>query len=52
MGNISRRLEEDTSVAAFYNLTRNSESLCPLLDETEERTKKYAGKSASESDHT
>jgi DNA-binding HxlR family transcriptional regulator len=52
MGYVSRRLEEDTPVAAFYSLTTKGQSLCPVFDEIEEWTKEWADESASNSDST
>jgi DNA-binding HxlR family transcriptional regulator len=52
MGYVSRRLEEDTPVAAFYSLTSKGQSLCPVFDEIEEWTKEWAEESASVSDST
>lgn len=32
---VSRRLEEDAPVAAYYSLTEKGRSLCPIFDEIE-----------------
>jgi DNA-binding HxlR family transcriptional regulator len=50
MGYVSRRLEEDTPVAAFYSLTPKGQSLCPVFDEIEDWTKEWADQPASDSD--
>jgi len=50
MGHVSRRLEEDAPVAAFYSLTTKGESLCPVFDEIEEWTREWADESTSGSD--
>jgi DNA-binding HxlR family transcriptional regulator len=50
MGYVSRRLEEDAPVAAFYSLTTKGRSLCPVFDEIEEWTKEWVGESAADSD--